>query len=61
MNLRIVPVTPDVRDAILKLSVCSDQLKFTALPSTSLPIAETDPKQIPMAILEGQKLLVFLS
>jgi RimJ/RimL family protein N-acetyltransferase len=52
VNLKVEPVNDQTRDAILALEVLPEHVSFSGLPSETLPLAESDPDRIPMAVLE---------
>jgi RimJ/RimL family protein N-acetyltransferase len=55
VNLRIEPVNDLTRDAVLALEVLPEQIPFSGLPSETLPLAESDPFRIAMAVLESDQ------
>jgi hypothetical protein len=55
VNLRIEPVNDLTRDAVLALELLPEQIPFSGLPSETLPLAESDPFRIAMAVLESDQ------
>ena len=51
--IRVCPVTPALRDAVLGLRVQPEQDSFVSPPARTLPDAEQCPDSEPMAILLG--------
>ncbi|SFL07500.1 GNAT family N-acetyltransferase [Rhodanobacter glycinis] len=52
--IRVCPVTPDLREAVLALHVKPAQDDFVSPPEITLPDAERCPGSTPMAILQGE-------
>lgn len=52
-TIRVAPVTPALRDAVLHLHVGRDQAAFVSPPALTLPDAERCAGSQPMAILAG--------
>ena len=59
MQLSVEPVNKITRDAVLALEVLPEHMAFSGLPSETLPLAETDPCRIPMAVLESDRVVGF--
>lgn len=51
--VRVAPVTPELRDAVLRLRVNREQAAFVSPPALTLPDAERCAGSQPMAILLG--------
>jgi RimJ/RimL family protein N-acetyltransferase len=52
MDVRLAPVSPELRDRLLKLAPRPDQERFAGRLTETLPAAEADPEREPVAILE---------
>ena len=52
-SIQVCPVTPALRDAVLRLHVRPEQEGFVSPPARTLPDAEQCPGSEPMAILLG--------
>jgi len=52
--IRVCPVTPALRGAVLELRVKPSQDDFVSPPAITLPDAERCPGSTPMAILQGE-------
>jgi RimJ/RimL family protein N-acetyltransferase len=51
MDVRLAPVHPDLREALLRLAPRPDQERFAGRLTDTLPAAEADPDREPVAIL----------
>ena len=51
MDVRLAPVHPDLREALLRLAPRPDQERFAGRLTDTLPAAEADPAREPVAIL----------
>jgi RimJ/RimL family protein N-acetyltransferase len=61
VSLRVEPVNESTRDAVLALEVLPEQIPLSGLPSETLPLAESDPCRIPMAVLESNRVIGFFA
>ena len=52
-DVALVPVTPDLRGAVLRLAPRPEQEAFSGRAEQTLPVAEDHPTRHPVAILEG--------
>jgi RimJ/RimL family protein N-acetyltransferase len=59
VNLIVEPVNEITRDAVLALEVLPEHVAFSGLPSETLPLAESDPFRIAMAVLESGQAIGF--
>ena len=57
--IRVCPVTPALRDAVLGLRARPEQDGFVSPPARTLPDAEQCPGSEPMAILLGEAVVGF--
>lgn len=55
--VRVAPVTPELRDAVLRLRPYPDQTVFVSPPALTLPDAERSAGSQPMAILAGDSVV----
>lgn len=55
MDVRLAPVHPDLRTALLRLAPRPEQERFAGRLAEALPAAEADPEREPVAILEGDE------
>jgi RimJ/RimL family protein N-acetyltransferase len=51
MEVRLAAVSPDLREALLRLAPRPDQERFAGRLAETLPAAEADPERTPVAIL----------